>query len=93
MIEFGTLSKPMVQFLKLLLREILHSPDDQVEAAFLRVATGDKLRHLQDGLKLFMQHFLVRQRQTADDPHDLELREKVKLAERAVGAGQTKLLL
>jgi nucleolar MIF4G domain-containing protein 1 len=59
-VEFGTLERNMVRFLKQVLQEILLDyPDHVIQDVFSRIAPLTKLHLLHEGLKLFMRHFLL----------------------------------
>ncbi|XP_046363929.2 nucleolar MIF4G domain-containing protein 1-like [Haliotis rufescens] len=93
-VEFGTLEKPMVRFLKSLLMSLLMAADqDEMVAVFERIAPLHKLSHVQEGLKLFMRHFLLRGKGKADIEDLEELPSRIKLAEKALSLGQSSMLL
>nr|XP_022293995.1 nucleolar MIF4G domain-containing protein 1-like isoform X1 [Crassostrea virginica] len=81
-VEFGTLDVYMLRFLKHLMQSILLDyPEDVTKAVFERIAPLSKLHHLHEGLKLFMQHFLLRKK-SKDVTDDPLLRERIELADR-----------
>ncbi|XP_050388499.2 nucleolar MIF4G domain-containing protein 1 isoform X1 [Patella vulgata] len=91
-IEFGTLDKAMVNFLRIMLEQLLlDNSSEVIESIFLKVSVNDKLRHLQEGLKLFLVHFLIRKK--GKDKTGPALAEKVAIAEKALNEGQRKMLL
>ncbi len=84
----------MVRFLKSLLVSVLMSDDQKnMEAVFERIAPLDKLHHLQEGLKLFMKHFLQRGKGNVGDEDVAELKDRIKIAEKSLSLGQHSLLL
>ncbi|XP_033762079.1 nucleolar MIF4G domain-containing protein 1-like isoform X2 [Pecten maximus] len=92
-VEFGGLDKIMVRFMKHVLRGLLLDyPDDVTEACFMRIAPLNKLHMLHEGLRLFMQHFLLKKSSTESKDYTL-LKERVSLAERALSSSQSKMLL
>ncbi|KAK3101352.1 hypothetical protein FSP39_002929 [Pinctada imbricata] len=92
-VEFGTLDTAMVRFMKQVLTELLvDHPEDISHAVFIRIAPLSKLQMLQEGLKLFMQHFLLRKK-SKDLPADPKLKDRVTMAIKALSAGQSKMLL
>ncbi|XP_046580458.1 nucleolar MIF4G domain-containing protein 1-like isoform X2 [Haliotis rubra] len=93
-VEFGTLEKPMVRFLKSLLMSLLTAADqDEMVAVFQRIAPLHKLIHVQEGLKLFMQHFLLRGKGKVEIEDLEELQRRIKLAEKTLSLGQSSMLL
>ncbi|XP_052096195.1 nucleolar MIF4G domain-containing protein 1-like isoform X11 [Mytilus californianus] len=91
-VEFGTLDKNMVRFLKQVLQEILLDHADHVmQEVFSRIAPLTKLHLLHEGLKLFMRHFLVGKKSKQDQ--NKLLVERVSLAEKALSAGHSKFQL
>ncbi|XP_067649501.1 nucleolar MIF4G domain-containing protein 1-like [Haliotis asinina] len=93
-VEFGTLEKPMVRFLKSLLMLLLTAADqDEMVAVFQRIAPLHKLIHVQEGLKLFMQHFLLRGKGKVENENLEELQRRIKLAEKTLSLGQSSMLL
>ncbi|ESO82472.1 hypothetical protein LOTGIDRAFT_223242 [Lottia gigantea] len=91
-VEFGTLDKPMVNFLKQLLEQLLlTNSQDVIQSIFHKVAANDKLKHLQEGLKLFLVHFLKKKKIKSEAGEELLL--KIDLAEKALSEGQRNLLL
>ncbi|KAL3832507.1 hypothetical protein ACJMK2_024144 [Sinanodonta woodiana] len=92
-ISFGTLEKPMVHLLKQILTDLLlNYPDSIVEAVFQRIALLDKLRLLHEGLRLFMHHFLLRQKNKDGQKNPL-LQERVEIADRILSNARTTMLL
>ncbi|XP_063421537.1 nucleolar MIF4G domain-containing protein 1-like [Mytilus trossulus] len=91
-VEFGTLDKNMVRFLKQVLQEILlDHPDHVMQEVFSRIAPLTKLHLLHEGLKLFMRHFLVGKKSKQEQ--NKLLIERVSLAEKALSAGHSKFQL
>ncbi|XP_069109794.1 nucleolar MIF4G domain-containing protein 1-like [Argopecten irradians] len=92
-VEFGVLDKIMVRFMKQVLRGLLlEYPQDVTEACFMRIAPLNKLHMLHEGLKLFMQHFLLK-KSSAENKDFTLLKERVSLADRALSSSQSKMLL
>ncbi|KAK3603642.1 hypothetical protein CHS0354_017359 [Potamilus streckersoni] len=92
-ISFGTLEKPMVHLLKQILTDLLlNYPDSVVEAVFHRIAVLNKLHLLHEGLRLFMHHFLLRQKHK-DGQKNPHLKEKVEIADRILSTARTTMLL
>ncbi|XP_064614113.1 nucleolar MIF4G domain-containing protein 1-like [Liolophura sinensis] len=93
-VEFGTLEKPMVRFLKtVLLGILLDHPDHVTSDVFSRIAPLSKLHMLQEGLKLFMHHFLLKSKKNKSLDSSNVLAERIKLAEKSLSSGQTDVLL
>jgi hypothetical protein len=92
-VQFGAMDKAMVRFIKdVLHRLLLDHPEETVEAVFARIAPLTKLQLLQEGLKLFMQHFLIR-KLAKDAPDRQLLVDRVALAEKALNSAQSKVLM
>jgi len=92
-VQFGTLDKTMVRLLKQVLTEILTThPDEEIREVFTRIAHIDKLRQLVEGLKLFLKHFLVGKKSSAEKNHQI-LVEKVDMVERILSRGKSHVLL
>ncbi|XP_060067050.1 nucleolar MIF4G domain-containing protein 1-like [Ylistrum balloti] len=92
-VEFGGLDKIMVRFMKQVLRGLLLDyPDHVTEACFMRIAPLNKLHMLHEGLKLFMQHFLLK-KSSSEVKDQALLKERVSLADRALSSSQSKMLL
>lgn len=87
-VEFGTLDRNMVRFLKQVLQEtLLDYPDQVIQDVFSRIAPLTKLHLLHEGLKLFMRHFLLGKKSKQDQ--NKVLVERVSLAEKSLSAGQS----
>ncbi|OWF40014.1 nucleolar MIF4G domain-containing protein 1-like [Mizuhopecten yessoensis] len=92
-VEFGSLDKIMVRFMKQVFRGLLlDHPEDAIEACFMRIAPLTKLHMLHEGLKLFMQHFLLKKSSAEMKDYAL-LKDRVSLADRALSSSQSKMLL
>ena len=83
----------MVRFMKQVLTSLLlDEPEDVCEAVFLRIAPLTKLHMLQEGLKLFMQHFLLKKK-GKDIRNDPILKDRIAMATRALSSAQSQMLL
>lgn len=90
MVEFGTLDVHMLRFLKHLMQSVLlDCPEDVTKAMFERIAPLTKLQHLHEGLKLFMQHFLLKKKakDVADNPL---LKERIAIADKILSASKSR---
>lgn len=84
----------MVRFLKtVLLGILLDHPDHVTSDVFSRIAPLSKLHMLQEGLKLFMHHFLLKSKNKKSMDSSNLLVERIKLAEKSLSSGQTDLML
>ncbi|XP_061195672.1 nucleolar MIF4G domain-containing protein 1-like [Saccostrea echinata] len=85
-VEFGTLGVHMLRFLKQLIQSVLlDNPEDVTKSVFQRIAPLSKLHHLHEGLKLFMQHFLLRKK--SKDVRDTPLlRERIDMAVKVLSS-------
>ncbi|XP_052760287.1 nucleolar MIF4G domain-containing protein 1-like [Mya arenaria] len=91
-VQFGTLDKAMVRFMKHFMTELLlEHPDDNVKEVFTRIAHIDKLKPLHEGLKLFLKHFLVKGKKS--EPKSPMLIERVEMVERILTRGKGHVLL
>ncbi|XP_076349101.1 nucleolar MIF4G domain-containing protein 1 homolog [Tachypleus tridentatus] len=93
-IHFAEMDKTLVRFLRqILLAILLHDSEETCQSVFLRIAPAPKLKILREGLRLFMHHFLLRNkdRLTKDIIPKLEIR--VKLAEEALNSAEKKMRL
>lgn len=89
MVEFGTLDVYMLRFLKHLIQSVLLDyPEDVTRAMFHRIAPLSKLQHLHEGLKLFMQHFLLRKKSkdVVDTPL---LKERIDMVDKILSASSS----
>lgn len=91
-IAFGTLEKDMIRLLKLVFSDLLlnHS-QDLVEAAFSRIAMIDKFRALNDGLRLFLRHFLLGGKK--NEVKNVRLAEMVEMVDTLLLKGRKTILL
>ncbi|XP_056015685.1 nucleolar MIF4G domain-containing protein 1-like [Ostrea edulis] len=88
-VEFGTLDVYMLRFLKHLIQSVLLDyPEDVTRAMFHRIAPLSKLQHLHEGLKLFMQHFLLRKKSkdVVDTPL---LKERIDMVDKILSASSS----
>ncbi|XP_068002114.1 nucleolar MIF4G domain-containing protein 1 isoform X1 [Melanerpes formicivorus] len=94
-IEFSELDKPKVRFLRRVLSMLLIKTDaEELNDIFLRVSDNPKLGLLREGLKLFLNHFLLKNVQTQTSPEEASLlKERIELATKALQAKESKLKL
>ena len=96
MLEFSDLDKTKVMLMRRILRSLLLNQEDYViQRVFSRIAPLPKLSMLRDGLKLFMQHFLLRplKNKADNDPAEVtELENRIQIAERALNSTQAMML-
>ncbi len=95
-IQFADLDKKMVRLVRQILMSVLITDafdEDAVRDVFARVAGSPKLHELRESLRLFMHHFLLKNKSklTELDSHLLE--DRVSLAEKALMTGQKKFVL
>uniref|UniRef100_A0A3B4FFC2 Nucleolar MIF4G domain-containing protein 1 n=1 Tax=Pundamilia nyererei TaxID=303518 RepID=A0A3B4FFC2_9CICH len=94
-IEFGELDKPTVRFLRQVLTKLLKETEpEELASIFGRISGIPKLGMLREGLKLFIDHFLLKSilSQGATEKAAL-LSERAQLATKAMEAKETKLKL
>ncbi|XP_060588437.1 nucleolar MIF4G domain-containing protein 1-like [Ruditapes philippinarum] len=90
-VSFGTLEKGMVRLLKQLLTDLLlEQSQSEVEAAFTRIAQIDKLKPLNEGLRLFLRHFLVGKK---SETKSAKLIERVDIVDHLLSRGKSQVLL
>uniref|UniRef100_A0AAY4CCS9 MI domain-containing protein n=1 Tax=Denticeps clupeoides TaxID=299321 RepID=A0AAY4CCS9_9TELE len=94
-IEFGELDKPRVKFLRQVLTKLLkESEAEDLVNIFGRISGIPKLGMLQEGLKLFISHFLLKNTQSLGTAEQAKLlTERAEVATKAMGARDTKLKL
>ncbi|XP_054246171.1 nucleolar MIF4G domain-containing protein 1 [Indicator indicator] len=94
-IEFSELDKPKVRFLRRVLSMLLIKTDaEELNDIFLRVSDNPKLGILRESLKLFLNHFLLKNMQTQKSPEEASLlKERIELATKALQAKESKLKL
>ena len=87
MIEFADLDKSRVRFLKrVLLSLLMDHPEGASHEAFMRIAPLAKLSVLREGLKLFMQHFMLKK-----PPKDIDvnaLKQRIETAVRTLSVAE-----
>ncbi|XP_064648395.1 nucleolar MIF4G domain-containing protein 1-like isoform X2 [Lineus longissimus] len=90
-VEFGEMDKIMVKFLRFILLGLLvDHADYTIKDVFHRIATFPKLHVLREGLKLFLHHFILKNKEKYPTG-DVNLEQRVKMAEAALKSGETKL--
>ncbi|XP_077978502.1 nucleolar MIF4G domain-containing protein 1-like [Glandiceps talaboti] len=94
-IEFAEMNKPMMHWLRQVLLELLlHTPKDASKAVFSRIASYPKLQPLRDGLRLFMHHFLLRQKHKMSEESSIgKLKAMVTVAEEAMQGHDSSMML
>ncbi|XP_053916344.1 nucleolar MIF4G domain-containing protein 1 isoform X2 [Cuculus canorus] len=94
-IEFSELDKPKVRFLRQVLSTLLIKADaEEVSDIFVRISDNPKLGILREGLKLFLNHFLLKNAQAQKSAEEASLlKERVELATKALQAKEPKLKL
>jgi nucleolar MIF4G domain-containing protein 1 len=81
----------MVRLLKQLLTDLLlEQSQSEVEAAFTRIAQIDKLKPLNEGLRLFLRHFLVGKK---SETKSAKLIERVDIVDHLLSRGKSQVLL
>jgi nucleolar MIF4G domain-containing protein 1 len=81
----------MVRLLKQLLTDLLlEQSQSEVEAAFTRIAQIDKLKPLNEGLRLFLRHFLVGKK---SETKSVKLIERVDIVDHLLSRGKSQVLL
>ncbi|XP_057639769.1 nucleolar MIF4G domain-containing protein 1 isoform X1 [Chionomys nivalis] len=85
-VEFSELDKPRVHFLRKVLTELLmETEEEDLGLIFSRVSDNPKLGMLQEGLKLFINHFLLKHTQTLQSAEEANLlRERAGLASKSL---------
>ncbi|XP_069715406.1 nucleolar MIF4G domain-containing protein 1 [Phaenicophaeus curvirostris] len=94
-IEFSELDKTKVRFLRQVLSTLLIKADaEEVSDIFVRISDNPKLGMLREGLKLFLNHFLLKNAQAQKSAEEASLlKERVELATKALQAKEPKLKL
>ncbi|XP_074659239.1 uncharacterized protein LOC141911993 [Tubulanus polymorphus] len=91
-VEFGELDKSKVFLIKSILLGLLVDYDEDVtREVFQRVAPFPKLRTLRQGLKLFLQHFVLKHKSKLNVDDSVDIDAKVKLAFNSMSASDSKL--
>ena len=96
MVEFSELDKGKLKLMKRVLHKLLTQyPEYVITDVFSRIAPFPKLKLLREGLKLFMNHFLLKGKtKELKDEKDIEiLKEKIALAENGMGSSDVDHLL
>ena len=96
MVEFSELDKGKLKLMKRVLHKLLTQyPEYVITDVFSRIAPFLKLKLLREGLKLFMNHFLLKDKtKELKDKKDIEiLKEKIALAENSMGSSDVDHLL
>ncbi|KAH0520311.1 Nucleolar MIF4G domain-containing protein 1 [Microtus ochrogaster] len=85
-VEFSELDKLRVHFLRKVLTELLMEIEEEdLGLIFSRVSDNPKLGMLQEGLKLFISHFLLKHTQTLQSAEEANLlRERAGLASKSL---------
>uniref|UniRef100_A0A3P8N5P6 Nucleolar MIF4G domain-containing protein 1 n=1 Tax=Astatotilapia calliptera TaxID=8154 RepID=A0A3P8N5P6_ASTCA len=91
-IEFGELDKPTVRFLRQVLTKLLKETEpEELASIFGRISGIPKLGMLREGLKLFIDHFLLKSILSQGAPEKAALlSERAQLATKAMEAKETK---
>jgi len=94
-IQFSEMNKRNVAYLREVLLGILMQKNaEQLVEAFQAVAESPKLHVFREGLRLFMQHFLIKQSSKLAESLDKELMKKrIRLSETALLAAGSSLKL
>ncbi|KAM7124018.1 LOW QUALITY PROTEIN: nucleolar MIF4G domain-containing protein 1 [Ciconia maguari] len=94
-IEFSELDKPKVRFLRQVLSTLLTKTDaEELSDIFVRISDNPKLGMLREGLKLFLNHFLLKNVQAPKSAEEASLlKERIELATKALQAKESKLKL
>ena len=97
-VEFSELDKGKLKLMKKVLHQLLTQyPDYVLSDVFTRIAPFPKLKMLREGLSLFMNHFLLKSKRRivkAEENIQIEtLKEKIKVAENAMGSSNIDFLL
>jgi nucleolar MIF4G domain-containing protein 1 len=103
-IDFADMNKGKLTFLRKTLAGILLQKNtDNLQEIFIKIGLSDKLNLFRESVKLFMGHFMLKEEnqvltpegETIDmsfDPKTLQvLKQRVKLAERAMSVGLSKV--
>jgi len=94
-IQFSEMNKRNVAYLREVLLGILMQKNaEQLVEAFKAVAESPKLHLFREGLRLFMQHFLIKQSSKLSESVDKELMKKrIRLGETALLTAGSSLKL
>lgn len=90
------MDKGKLKFMKKVLYQVLTQyPDYVVTDVFSRIAPFPKLKVLREGLKLFMNHFLLKSKtKELKDERSLELlKTKISIAENSMGSANVDFFL
>lgn len=86
-IHFSDMDKPMVRFFrKILLAVLLDDNEENCTRAFTRIAKSDSLNLLRESLKLFMHHFVLRNKTKLEPEVASKLEARIELAESALNS-------
>ncbi|GAB6030463.1 hypothetical protein CHUAL_007329 [Chamberlinius hualienensis] len=84
-IEYSDINKPTVRFLRqTLLKLLLHEPQREMEEIFSRVACQPKLHMFREGIRLFMRHFMLKNKTKLSSNANQNLETKIEIAEIAL---------
>ncbi|CAG0919078.1 unnamed protein product [Notodromas monacha] len=95
-IQFSDLDKKTLRLVRQILMSVLLTDtfdQDAVVDVFLRISQSTKLNELRESLKLFMHHFLLKNKSKLSPEQADLLEERVALADKALASGQKKFSL
>lgn len=93
MIEFGELDKITTKFLKNIILDILlHENADVSLEAFKRISTFANLQHYREGLRLFINHFLMKNLKSLSTEQKELLKQRIDSADRVLMTSRTQTI-
>ena len=81
-IEFADIDKSTVKFLRALLLGLLQHPDDTIKSLLDIISGNPKLKTLNDGLRLFLHHFILKALNKKKGLSDLSTKQKDVIKEK-----------
>ncbi|GFU07060.1 nucleolar MIF4G domain-containing protein 1 [Nephila pilipes] len=91
-IHFSDMDKPMVRFFrKILLAVLLDEHEENCARAFSRISKSDNLKLLRESLKLFMRHFVLRNKSKLEPEVASKLEARIVLAENVLNSSKKRI--
>ena len=86
------MDKVTVRFLRqVILGLLLHDSEEALQEVFQRVALSTKLHVFQEGIRLFIHHFLLRNLNSQSSENVELLQQRAKMAYKILSAAESKI--
>lgn len=91
-IHFAEVDQITVRFLRqVLLGILLTDSEEAFQQAFQRVAVSSKLHLFQEGIRLFIHHFLLRNMKSVPQEDMEMLQQRAKMADKILSSAESKV--